>query len=320
MSKTPLISVISPVYGASSLLEELVRRIKGAVSLITEDYEIILVEDRGPDNSWEIIGNICDSDQRVIGIRHSRNFGQQYALNCGLDNARGKWIVTLDCDLQDRPEEIVSLYNKALEGYDIVLASRQHRQDGYLKKFFSWVFYHVLAFLTDTLQDPSVANFAIYHRKVVDALKSMGDYSRYYPTMNQWVGFHRIKLDVKHAEREDGNRSSYTLKKRLNLAFDTIISFSNKPLRLTVQFGILTTLIPMFVAIGLVLRYFLGGQLTYVSGWASIFLSLWFFSGLMITILGMIGVYIGKIFETVKGRPTYIVDEKINQEKGGPCI
>ena len=139
MSKLPHISVISPVYGAAGLLEELVRRIKATVCLITEEYEIVLVEDCGPDNSWEIIRKMCAADQRVIGIRHSRNFGQQYALNCGFDHARGKWIVTLDCDLQDRPEEIISLYNKALEGYEIVLASRQHRKDNYLKKFFSRV-------------------------------------------------------------------------------------------------------------------------------------------------------------------------------------
>jgi dolichol-phosphate mannosyltransferase len=313
MSESPHISVISPVYGAAGLLEELVRRIKAAVSLITEEYEIVLVEDCGPDNSWELIKKLCVEDKRVIGIRHSRNFGQQYALNCGLDHARGEWVVTLDCDLQDHPEEIINLYNKAREGYEIVLASRQHRQDDFLKKFFSMAFYRVLTYLTDTHQDPSIANFAIYHRKVVNALKSMGDYSRYYPTMNQWVGFRLTKLDIRHAEREDGKRSSYSFKKRLNLAFDTIISFSNKPLRLAVKLGILITLTAMFAAIGVVINYFLGRP--YVSGWASTFLSLWFLGGLIITILGMIGVYVGKIFETVKGRPTYIVGEKINCER-----
>jgi len=313
MSESPHISVISPVYGAAGLLEELVRRIKAAVSLITEDYEIILVEDCGPDNSWELIGKLCAEDKRVIGLRHSRNFGQQYALNCGFDYARGEWVVTLDCDLQDRPEEIVGLYSKAKEGYEIVLASRQDRQDNFLKKFFSRVFYRVLSYLTDTYQDPSIANFALYHRKVVNALKSMGDYSRYYPTMNRWVGFRLMKLEIRHAEREDGIRSSYSFKKRLILAFDTIISFSNKPLRLAVKLGIIITLTAAFAAVVFVVTYLFGRP--YVSGWASTFLSLWFLSGLIITILGMIGVYVGKIFETVKGRPTYIVGEKINCER-----
>ncbi len=312
MKKNPHISVISPVYGAAGLLNELVDRIKIAVSQITEDYEIILVEDHGTDDSWERIKKICRNDKKVIGIRHSRNFGQQYALNCGFDHARGEWIVTLDCDLQDRPEEIVRLYNQALAGYDIVLASRQNRQDDFIKKFFSRIFYRVLSYLTDTEQDASVANFAIYHRKVIDALKSMKDYSRYYPTMIHWVGFRLSKLHIPHERRMDGKKSSYSFKKRLRLGFDTIISYSNKPLRLAVKLGILISLIASVFAVALVVRYFILD--INVSGWASVFLSIWFLSGLMITTLGLVGVYVGKTFETVKGRPTYIVGERLNYE------
>lgn len=312
MQTSPHISVISPVYGAAKLLDELVRRIKESVSQITEDYEIILVEDHGPDDSWEKIKAICVSDEKVIGIQHSRNFGQQYAINCGLDHARGEWVVTLDCDLQDRPEEIISLYNKAQEGYDIVLASRVNRKDDFLKKMYSRMFYRVLSYLTDTHQDGSLANFSLYHRKVVEALKSMGDYSRYYPTMIHWVGFRMAKLEIQHASREDGKKSSYNFRKRLTLAFDTIVSFSNKPLKLTVKLGILISLIAALFAVALVIRYFFVD--TDVSGWTSTFLSLWFLSGLMISVLGMVGIYVGKIFENVKGRPSYIVGERLNWE------
>ncbi len=310
MSNIPHISIISPVYGAAALLDELVKRIKKSVSQITQDYEIILVEDHGPDDSWKIIQEICKKDEQVVGIRHSRNFGQQYALNCGLDHACGEWIVTLDCDLQDRPEEIPAMYNKAKEGFDIVLASRQNRQDDFLKKMFSRIFYRVLSYLTDTDLDASIANFAIYNRKVVDALKSMNDYYRYYPTMIHWIGFKMAKLEIQHASREDGKNSSYNFKKRLTLAFDTIISFSDKPLRLTVKLGLLISLISTIFAVLLIVLYFLDE--TSVSGWSSTFASLWFLSGLMITILGMVGIYVGKIFENVKGRPTYIVGEKLN--------
>ena len=311
MPNIPHISIISPVYGAAALLEELVTRIKKSVSQITEDYEIILVEDHGPDDSWKIIQEICAKDPTVVGIRHSRNFGQQYALNCGLDHARGEWVVTLDCDLQDRPEEIPAMYNKAInEGFDIILASRQNRQDDFLKKLFSRIFYKILSYLTDTDLDASIANFALYHRKVVDALKSMNDYYRYYPTMIHWIGFKMTKLDIQHASREDGIKSSYNFKKRLTLAFNTIISFSDKPLRLTVKLGLLISLISTIFAILLIILYFLDE--TSVSGWSSTFASLWFLSGLMITILGMVGIYVGKIFENVKGRPTYIVGEKLN--------
>jgi len=315
MKQKPLISVISPVYGASTLLEELVNRIEVSVSKISENYEIILVEDHGPDNSWEKIQQICSTNARIVGIRHSRNFGQQYALNCGLDHARGEWVVTLDCDLQDRPEEIINMYNKALEGFDIVLASRQNRRDDALKKLYSRVFYSTLSYLTDTHQDSTVANFALYNRKVVDALKSMNDYFRYYPTMIQWVGFRMTKLEIEHAEREDGKKTSYNFKKRLNLAMDTIISFSDKPLRLIVRIGIFISIISAMFAVSLVVRYFTVDQ--DVSGWTSTFISIWFLSGLMITILGMVGIYVGKIFAIVKSRPTYIVSEQINYENKG---
>ncbi len=311
MKETPHISVISPVYGAASLIGELVARIKKAVEQITGSYEIILVEDHGPDNSWEIIKKLAAADPNITAIRHSRNFGQQYALNCGLDHARGEWVVTLDCDLQDRPEEIMNLYNTALKGFDIVLASRKNRQDDFLKKLYSRIFYRALSYLTDTHQDATVANFALYHRKVVDALKSMNDYNRYYPTMIHWVGFRLTKLEIDHAERTDGKKSTYNFRKRLTLAFDTIVSFSDKPLRLTVKLGLVISAITAIFAVALVARYFVID--VEVSGWTSMFLSFWFLSGLIISILGMVGIYVGKIFEKVKGRPTYIISEIINQ-------
>lgn len=311
MGHEPHISVISPVYGAASLLEELVERSIKSVKQITDDYEIILVEDSGPDDSWAKIKKICADNPRVTGIRHSRNFGQQYAINCGLDHARGEWVVMLDCDLQDRPEEIINLYHKAQEGFDIVLASRKNRRDDFLKKMFSRMFYKTLNYLTDTNQDPTVANFALYHRKVVDALKNMQDYNRYYPTMIHWVGFRMTTLEIAHAERTDGKKSSYNFRKRLNLAFDTIVSFSDKPLRLTVKLGLVISAITAIFAIALVIRYFMVD--VEVSGWTSMFLSFWFLSGLIITILGMVGIYVGKIFEKVKGRPTYIIGEIVNK-------
>ena len=310
MKTKPHISVISPVYGAATVLDELVRRIRKSVVQITDSFEIILIEDFGSDDSWEKIKNICANHPEVVGIRHSRNFGQQYAINCGLDHSRGQWVITLDCDLQDRPEEIINLYKKAQEGYEIVLASRKNRKDGFLKKFYSRIFYSILSYLTNTQQDATVANFAIYNRKVVDALKSMNDYYRYYPTMIHWVGFRLTKLEIEHAVRTDGKNSSYNFKKRLNLAFDTIVSFSDKPLRLTVKLGVLISVITAIFAVAMVISYLFAD--IEVSGWMSTFLSFWFLSGLIITILGMVGIYVGRIFESVKNRPSYIVDEKLN--------
>lgn len=308
------ISIVSPVYGAATLLEELVERIHLSISKITSNYEIILVEDNSPDNSWEIIKKISASDAKIIGLSLSRNFGQQNALNAGFDAASGDWVVSMDCDLQDEPERIVDIFNEAQKGFDIVFASRVDRQDDFLKKTASRIFYNVLGYLTETKQDHTIANFIIYNKKVIKAMAQMGDYHKYYPMLNQWIGFKTTKLEIKHASRKDNVKSSYTFKKRLRLAFTTIIAFSDKPLRIVLKFGILLVAFSFIVAIILILRYFFLHQK--VSGWLSIFLSLWLLSGIIIIVLGILGVYIGKIFETVKNRPNYLIKEITKTHNG----
>jgi polyisoprenyl-phosphate glycosyltransferase len=307
----PFVSVVSPVYGAASLLPELVERITGALQEIAGDFEIILVEDHSPDESWEVICALAADNPSVKGISLSRNFGQQNALNAGLDHARGEWIVTLDCDLQDAPEYISNLYNKALEGYDLVFASRQNRKDPWLKKSASKVFNRLLGYLSETEVDSTVANFVLYHRKVVEAMKRMGDYYRYYPMINQWVGFRSARIEVEHSERKDNRKSSYSFRKRVVLAIMTILSFSDKPLRMVMKTGLWMVVAMTVLAIALVVRYFVMG--TVVSGWLSLFISIWFLAGILILILGMIGLYLGKVFETVKQRPTYIIREQTDE-------
>lgn len=304
------ISVISPVYGAPTLIKELVRQIESAVETFTADYEIILVEDHSPDDSREIITDICRTDKKVKGVFLSRNFGQQYALNAGFDMSSGDYVVTLDCDLQNPPSQIPHLYNKVREGYDIVFASRQNRPDSFFMTQGSRLFNRLMGFLTDTRQDESLAEFAIYRRKVVDAMSLMGDYRRYYPLMNQWVGFKSTKLEVNHDERTDGKESSYTMRKRIELAVTTAVSFSTKSLRLIVYFGIMITLLAIVLAVFLVVKTIVTG--IDVSGWVTLFVSMWFIAGIMIMVMGIIAVYIGNIFDEVKKRPSYIIDEKLN--------
>lgn len=304
------LSVVSPVYGAATLLEELVSEIEAAVKDITGDYEIVLVEDHSPDDSAVVLEKICRENKNVKGILLSKNFGQQYALNAGLDAATGDWIVTLDCDLQDTPSLIKDLYAKAQEGYDVVFASRQNRQDGFIKKAGSKLFNGLLGFLTDTVQDESIANFVIYKREVVEAMKSMGDYRRYYPLMNHWVGFNCVTLPVPHAERTDGRKSSYSLRKRIKLALNTSIAFSNKALNLIVYFGVVLMLVSMVVGLVLIVKYVFGGIT--VSGWLTLFVSLWFIAGLLMLILGVIAVYIGELYLQTKHRPSYLVKKRLN--------
>ncbi|AFM03957.1 glycosyl transferase [Bernardetia litoralis DSM 6794] len=305
----PLISIVSPVYRAEKIVDKLVERISNEVSKITENFEIILVEDGSPDNSWEAIERNCAKDKRVKGIKLSRNFGQHYAITAGLDAVKGEWVVVMDCDLQDRPEEIINLYTKALEGYDVVLASRHQRQDTFFKKLFSKLFYKVLSYLTGTEQDPTIANFGIYHNKVIQAISTMRESIRYFPTMVKWVGFRRIKINVEHASREEGT-TSYNFKRLLNLALDIILAYSDRPIRLTIKTGFIISCISFLFAIITIVKYFLGS--ISVSGYASLIISIWFFSGLIMTTLGVVGLYVGKTFEGVKNRPIYITKKTIN--------
>ncbi|HMB63279.1 MAG TPA: glycosyltransferase family 2 protein, partial [Eudoraea sp.] len=245
----------------------------------------------------------------VKGIRLSRNFGQHYAITAGLEKAKGEWIVVMDCDLQDRPEEIPALFEKAQEGYDIVYARRLVRKDGLLKKMASKIFYRLFGYLTDSKQDPSIANFGIYHREVIRSILKMKDHVRYFPTMVQWVGFRSAKLNVDHSRREDG-KSSYTWRKLLTLALDNVIAFSDKPLKLTIRLGFVISMISLCIGVFYLYRY-LAGEII-VLGFTSLVISIWFLSGLIIFILGILGIYLGKTFDRVKDRPTFIIHEKLN--------
>ena len=295
------------MYLAGEMVEELVQRLVVVLEAISPYFEIILVDDRSPDDSWVRILTQSAKDPRVQGLRLSRNFGQHYAITAGLDRCRGEWVVVLDCDLQDRPEEIAALFAAAQQGYDLVLARRTNRQDSWNKKLLSRLFYRVLSYLTETPQDPTVANFGIYHRKVIAAVLAMRENIRYFPTMVRWVGFRVAYLDVAHGRRAVG-RSSYGLSQRLNQALDITLANSDKPLRLAVKFGlVLSGGVFLFVPITL-WRYWVG-QISQ-PGYASLIISIWFFSGLLLSVLGMVGLYIGKTFEQVKNRPLYLVDEQ----------
>ena len=303
-----LLSIVSPVYRAEQLLPELIRRIEVAVGTITSEFEIILVEDASPDQSWEVIEQIASQNPRVKGIKLSRNFGQHYAITAGLDAAKGDWVVVMDCDLQDRPEEIPALLAKALEGFDVVLARRANRQDGFFKRLSSKFFYRTLAWLTGSHQDETVANFGVYSQKVVQEITRMRESIRYFPTMVRWVGFRQTTLDVVHAANEERG-SSYNFKRLFNLALDIMLAYSDKPIRLTVKLGLIVALTGFTFAVYTLIRYLQGDII--VAGYASLIISLWMLTGFILVTLGMVGLYVGKTFEGVKNRPIYIVEKSI---------
>jgi len=300
----PLISVVIPVYKAEKILDELYRRLRLALETVSTSFEIILVEDCGGDNSWGVIERLAASDKRVRGLQFSRNFGQHYGITAGLDYCTGDWVVVMDCDLQDRPEEIPRLYKKAQEGFDVVLALRGPRKDPVLKKATSWLFYRIFSYLADIDIDGDSGNFRIMSRQVVDNFGHMREQLRFFGGHVQWMGFPTSGIQVQHAEREEG-KSTYTFAKLRKLAADTILAYSDKPLRMAVSLGL--TMAAISFGFG---GWILGRAIVYgtaIPGWASLMVSLYFIGGLIIGILGILGVYVGKTFDEVKKRPLYIV-------------
>ena len=302
------ISVVVPVYGCRAALRELTERVAKTVSSIADDYEIILVNDACPQNSWEVIEQLCREDQHVVGIEMARNFGQIKAITAGLDRSSGDWVVVMDCDLQDRPEEIVTLYNKAMEGYDAVFAKRQGRKDSGLKVFVSKMFYKLYSYVSDGHYDPAVCNFSIISRQVADAYCSMRELHRAYVIYIKWLGFRQTEIEIPADPRKEG-KSSYNLKKRLRMAADILTSQSDKILRLFVRFGFLVSFVSLIAIIVLVIRYF---TLSIVPGWSSMIVTMFFLGGLIIASLGVVGIYVGNIFMQSKQRPLYVVRTVLN--------
>ena len=303
------LSIVSPIYQAYNTIDELVLRVKIIAEQITPDYEIILVDDGSRDDSWKKIEENCAANAQVVGVKLSRNFGQHYAITAGLDEAKGDWVVLMDCDLQDKPEEIRKLYIKAQDGYDIVLARRVERKDFFYKKLFSTLFYRTLGWLTGSRQDETIANFGIYSKDVITAIVSMRESIRYFPTMVTWVGFKSTKIDVEHQSREQG-QSNYNIKKLFNLGLDIILAYSDKPIRILIKIGFLISLLSLVIAVSYLIKWTRGEVV--VLGYTSIIVSIWLLSGIIISTLGIVGLYVGKTFEGVKKRPIYIISKKIN--------
>ncbi len=305
------ISVVIPVYGCRAALPELHRRLTEVLKQITESYEIILVNDGCPQNSWEVIREICGRDSHVAGLELSRNFGQMKALLAGLDYSTGDWVVVMDCDLQDRPEEIPNLYRKAQEGYDYVIASRKSRRDSGLKKFFSGCFYSLYSYMTGVKFDPSLCGFSICSRKVIDEYCGMRELHRAFTMYLLWMGYHWTTVSVDHDERYEG-KSGYSFRKKMRMATEVITSQSDKLLRLVTRIGIAIALLAFLLIIVSVVLYFtLDTQPGYTSTIAMIMLM----GGLTIMAVGIAGLYIGNIFMEVKQRPLYIVRTILNKKE-----
>lgn len=274
-----------------------------------DQLEFVFVEDCGNDGTWEKLRELAAADPRVKAARLARNFGQHHTLTACLDLCTGDWIVVMDCDLQDRPEEIPRLYAKAAEGFDMVCARRGKRQDSWAKRMSSRCFAWVFSRLSGMPYDCEIANFRIFSSRVLHAYRTMREATRNLPGQLQWLGFSVGYVDVVHGARYSG-RSSYTLSKLLTLAFDSIVAYSNKPLRLAIRCGALLTLLSLGMALWILVRKLFWG--IPVEGWAGVMVSLWFIGGMIMGNLGIIGIYLGKIYDETKRRPLYVLAESIN--------
>ncbi len=306
------ISVVIPVYGCRAALLELYRRLTETLTGMEKEYEIILVNDNCPQNSWEVIQDICTKDSRVVGIEMSRNFGQIQAITAGLDYSRGDWVVVMDCDLQDKPEEIPNLYQTALEhDYDAVFARRAERHDSFFKVLVSKAFYKIYSWASDGNYDPALCNFSISKRVVIDSYCSMRELHRAFVIYVKWLGFHIGTLDVDHQERYEG-KSSYSFKKRMNMAISILTSQSDKLLKMNVILGGFITLAALIALVVVIVQYFVTAT---VMGWSSLFALILLLGGLAIMSIGIVGLYVGNIFMQVKERPLYVVRTVLNNER-----
>ena len=305
-----LISVVVPVYKSFDTLLLLTQQIIENLKTFTEDFEIIYVDDFCPQNSWLRILEISKIDPRIKGVKLIRNYGQHAAISAGLQQCSGEWVVIMDCDLQDDPIYLKNLFQKATTSVSkIVFARRSKRQDTFFKKKTSYLFFRILSYLTDIDFDESVANFGIFHKDIISTYNQLNERNKVFPIMVKSLGLNVNYIEVQHNQRSYGT-SSYTLKKRFKLAFEIILSYSNKPLLLILKLGFFVSFLSVIFAIITLIRYFYG-SIT-VSGYTSLLFSIWFLSGLIIFIVGFIGLYIGKIFDSIKNRPIYLIDEQVN--------
>ncbi len=311
MTNHPLISVVSPVYKAEKIVPVLVSRIVEEVSKVTDNFEIVLVEDCGPDNSWSKIEEEARKDTRVKGIKLSRNFGQHYAITAGFTYAQGDYVILMDCDLQDNPKYIKDLYQSALTGNDIVLTYKEKRKHSFFKNLFASVYFVVFNYLIDNKDYNSSKNVGAYSllsRKALNAFLSMKEYHRHYLLIVRMLGFTKAYVPIEHEARFEG-KSSYSFSKLVKHAMYAITSQSDKLLRISISLGFCMFLFSLVWAAVIIYRYFTTGLL---NGYASIMIFELLGTGIILISIGVAGMYIGKIFEQVKERPLFIVDKSVN--------
>lgn len=303
------LSVVIPVYNETELIEELIGRTNKVLLEMEISYEILLVDDGSVDDSWAKITSLKDRFPNLKSIKFSRNFGHHYAISAGLREVKGDFAVVMDGDLQDRPEVIPKLFQKIHDGFDVVFVARENRPESKLYLLLQRIYYLVLNTLSGLEFNPKYANFSIINRKVIDSFNLLSENTRFYGSSILWLGYRKGEVSAQHGTRFAG-KPSYTISKRIRLALDVIIAFSDRPLKFAIYLGITQALVSIIFVVNLVSKYFLGSNSESIQEiiLASIFLS----TGIIVLILGLIGIYIGRIYRETKMRPLFLISERID--------
>lgn len=300
----PEISVVVPSYGCLDCLETLCARLDRVLRGLVETYEIVIVDDRSPDNSWQLVERLAQQYPVVRGVRLSRNFGQQIAITAGLGAARGNFVVVMDCDLQDPPERIPDLYAEIQKGYDLVMARRISRSHSPFRVLGAKLYFALLSRMTGARIDGSYGAFSMLSRKVVDAFLRFRERERHYVLILRWLGFNVGTVEYEHEERHAG-RSSYDFVRLLRHALGGVFFHSGIVLTWIMHAGLFFTSCSFLLG-----GYFIFRHLTSTSlpGWTSLVVAILFSTGLILASIGAVGLYVSRIFEMSKDRPIYIVD------------
>ncbi|ACK71277.1 glycosyl transferase family 2 [Gloeothece citriformis PCC 7424] len=301
-------SLIIPIYNEEEIILEMYRRVSAIMAQLDESVELILINDGSRDNSLNLIRDLHTRDPRVCYLSFARNFGHQIAVTAGLNFARGQAIIILDADLQDPPELIPTLIQKWQQGYEVVYAQRLKRKnEGWFKRLTAYVFYRILRRLADVDIPSDTGDFCLMDRKVVDLLNAMPEQNRYIRGLRAWVGFRQTAVEFEREPRFAGE-VKYTFSKSFSLALNSLISFSKVPLRLSSYLGLLSAGVALLMAI-LVLYWRLYQPNSPVTGLATIMIAIFFLGSVQLICLGILGEYIGRIYEEIKGRPLYTLAE-----------
>ncbi len=302
-----LLSIVVPVYNEQEVIDETYRRLSAVFKDYFMDVEYIFINDGSKDNTYFKLKDIASGNKEVRVINFARNFGHQIAITAGMDYAMGDAVVIIDADLQDPPEIILQMVDKWEEGYQVVYGKRLQREgETFFKKVTAKTFYRFLDSMTDVKLPVDVGDFRLIDRKVCDAMKCLPERSRYVRGLVSWVGFKQTSVEY-HREKRFAGETKYPLKKMLKLAGDGIFSFSYKPLKLATFVGMLVSVLSFIYLVVVLVQKFIKNDV--VSGWASSIAVTLFLNGVMLIVIGIMGEYVGRIYEEVKARPLYIVGE-----------